>query len=257
MATGNRFKDALAAGRPQVGMWASLASPAACEILSGAGLDFIVVDTEHAPNDPADVIAQFHAIAAGGPAAAAARVWWNDRVAIKRLLDSGAETVVVPYVQTPAEAEEAVRSVRYPPAGARGAAGATRANRYGRDPDYWAEADGRVCLVVQVESAAAVEAAGDIASVDGVDVVFVGPGDLAADLGVIHDRGHASVRDAVKRALDAIRAAGKPAGVMAGGIDEARDLLAMGFGMVSVATDVVHLRALSDTVVRELKGGGT
>ncbi len=251
----NSFKMAVASGRPQVGMWASLASPVGCEVLSGAGLDFLVIDTEHAPNDAAEIIAQLHAIATGGPTPAAVRVWWNDRVAIKRVLDCGAETIVVPYVQTPDEAREAVRSVRYPPEGARGAAGATRANRYGRDGDYWDDARERICLVVQVESAAAVEAAGDIARVDGVDVVFVGPGDLAADLGIIHDRSHTSVQDEIKKALAAIRDAGKPAGVMAGNIDNAREFLDMGFSMVSVATDVVHLRVLSDNVVRELKGG--
>ncbi len=250
----NLLKAGLQAGKPQVGMWASLASPLATEVLAGAGLDFIVIDSEHAPNDAAELVAQLHACAAGGPTPAAVRAWWNDRTAIKRILDCGAETVVVPYVQTPEEARRAVASVRYPPAGARGAAGATRANAFGRDRDYWSEADERVGLVVQVETAAAVEAAGDIAAVDGVDVVFVGPGDLAADLGVIHDRQHRSVRQAIEHALARITAAGKPAGVMAGSIEEARELLDLGFAMVSVATELVHLRAAVDRVAGELKG---
>ena len=253
MTRTNPFKAGLQAGRPQVGMWASLASPLATEVLAGAGLDFIVIDSEHAPNDAAEIVAQLQACAAGGTTPAAVRAWWNDRVAIKRILDCGAETVVVPYVQTPDEAREAVASVRYPPVGARGAAGATRANAFGREPGYWAEADERICLVVQVETAAAIEAASDIAAVDGVDVVFVGPGDLAADLGVIHDRQHDSVRRALERALAKITAAGKPAGVMAGSIREARDLLDMGFSMVSVATELVHLRVIVDQVVSELK----
>ena len=253
MSRTNRFKAGLQAGTPQVGMWASLASPLATEVLAGAGLDFVVIDSEHAPNDAAEIIAQLQACAAGGSTPAAVRAWWNDRVAIKRILDSGAETIVVPYVQTPDEAREAVASVRYPPAGARGAAGATRANAFGRDAGYWGEADDRICLVAQVETAAAVEAASDIAAVDGVDVVFVGPGDLAADLGVIHDRQHSSVRRALERALAKITAAGKPAGVMAGSIQDARDLLDMGFSMVSVATELVHLRVAVDKVVSELK----
>ena len=141
-----------------------------------------------------------------------------------------------------------------PPAGARGAAGATRANAFGRDSSYWSEADERICLVVQIETEAAVEAASEIASVDGVDVVFVGPGDLAADLGVIHDRRHSTVLQALQRALAGITAAGKPAGIMAGSIEETREYVEMGFSMVSVATELVHLRNTVDHVVRELKG---
>ncbi len=250
----NALKTGLQAGTPQIGMWASLASPLATEVLAGAGLDFIVIDSEHAPNDAAELVAQLQACAAGGPTPAAVRAWGNDRIAIKRILDCGAETVVVPNVQTPEEARHAVASVRYPPAGVRGAAGATRANAFGRDARYWSEADARTCLVVQVETAAAVEAAGDIAAVDGVDAAFVGPGDLAADLGVIHDRGHRSVRRAIERARARITAAGKPAGVMAGSIEEARELVDLGFAMVSVATELVHLRGVVDRVVRELKG---
>ena len=237
MTRTNAFKAGLQSGRPQVGMWASLASPLATEVLAGAGLDFIVIDSEHAPNDAAEIVAQLQACAAGGTTPAAVRAWWNDRVAIKRILDSGAENDRG-AVQSRPLTKPGKPWLRY---GTRRSAPAERPAPpgpmpSGASPANWGEADERICLVVQVETAAAIEAASDIAAVDGVDVVFVGPGDLAADLGVIHDRQHDSVRRALERALAKITAAGKPAGVMAGSIQDARGLLDMGFSMVSVAT---------------------
>ena len=178
----NRFKHAIVEGRQQVGIWSQLASSIAAEVIAGAGFDFIVIDTEHAPNDVVTAVPQLQVIQ-NGSTGAILRLPWNDMVLSKRFLDIGAQTLLVPFVQSPEEAAEAVRNTRYPPAGVRGVATVHRANRFGRVTDYYQRAAAETCVLVQVETEQSVGRIEEIAAVDGVDGVFIGPSDLAASMG--------------------------------------------------------------------------
>src|ERR1041384_1159285 len=192
----NKFKRALRAGRPQIGLWSSLCSEMAAEVVGGSGFDWILIDTEHAPNELPMVIGQLRAVA-GGAAAAVVRPAWNDPVLMKRLLDAGVQNLLVPYVQTQAKARAAVAGTRYPPQGIRGVAVTHRANRFGRVTDYFQKAADEICLLVQIETALALKNIEAIAAVEGIDGLFIGPSDLAAALGHLGNPGHADVRAAI------------------------------------------------------------
>ncbi|HUH84163.1 MAG TPA: HpcH/HpaI aldolase/citrate lyase family protein, partial [Stellaceae bacterium] len=207
----NRFKRALAEKRPQIGLWLMLASPAATEVAAGAGFDWLLIDMEHSPNELPDIAHHLRA-AEGGTAEPVVRVPWNDPVMVKRLLDIGARSLLFPFVQSAEEARRAVQATRYPPAGIRGFAGTTRANRYGRIPDYAKRAADEICVLVQCETRKAVAEIPAIAAVDGVDGIFIGPSDLAADMGHIADTQHPEVQAAILAAGKAIVAAGKAPG---------------------------------------------
>jgi 4-hydroxy-2-oxoheptanedioate aldolase len=249
----NRFKQGLHEGRQLVGLWSSLSSLAATEILSDSGFDWMLIDTEHAPNETPMVADQLRA-AALGTASPVVRPAWNDPVILKRLLDVGVQTLLVPFVQSPEEAARAVASTRYPPRGIRGVASVHRANRYGRVPEYFARADNEMCVLVQLETRASVDALEEIATVDGVDGVFIGPSDLAASLGHLGNNAHAEVRDTIERACQRARAIGKPIGILAPIESDARAYLDMGFGFVAVGSDVVALRKGCDALVKMFKG---
>jgi 4-hydroxy-2-oxoheptanedioate aldolase len=249
----NRFKAALRSGRPQIGLWSSLSSAAATEILADSGFDWILIDTEHAPNETPMVADQLRA-ASLGTASPVVRPAWNDPVILKRLLDVGVQTLLVPYVQTPEEAARAVAATRYPPRGIRGVASVHRSNRYGRVGDYFARADDEMCVLVQLETRGAVEALEAIAAVDGVDGVFVGPSDLAASLGHLGNNAHPEVRAAIDGACRRARAIGKPIGILAPLEADARAYLDMGFAFVAVGSDVVVLRKGCDALVKLFKG---
>src|SRR5213595_1987472 len=152
----NGFKRALVSGRPQIGLWSSLSSNYTVEVIAGAGFDWILLDTEHSPSDLESVLTQLQA-AAPYPAHPVVRVPWNDTVTIKRVLDVGAQSLLIPYVSTVPEAQSAVAATRYPPAGVRGVAGTTRASRFGRVKDYAKRAHEELCVLVQVETEAALD----------------------------------------------------------------------------------------------------
>jgi 4-hydroxy-2-oxoheptanedioate aldolase len=249
----NRFKQALRAGRPQVGLWSSLASAAATEILADSGFDWMLIDTEHAPNETPMVADQLRA-ASLGTASPVVRPAWNDQVILKRLLDVGVQTLLVPFVQSPEEAARAVAATRYPPRGIRGVASVHRSNRYGRIPDYFSRADDEMCVLVQLETRASVEALEAIAAVDGVDGIFIGPSDLAASLGHLGNNAHPEVRGTIEAACRRARAAGKPIGILAPLESDARAYLDMGFTFVAVGSDVVVLRKGCDALVKMFKG---
>jgi 4-hydroxy-2-oxoheptanedioate aldolase len=248
----NRFKQRLLAGEPQVGLWSSLSSAAATEILADSGFDWILIDTEHAPNETPMVADQLRA-ASMGRASPVVRPAWNDAVILKRLLDVGVQTLLVPFIQNAAEAARAVAATRYPPRGMRGVASVHRANRYGRVPDYFARADGEMCVLVQLETGPAVEALEEIAAVEGVDGVFIGPSDLAASLGYLGNNAHPEVRDTIERACRRAQAVGKPIGILAPIESDARAYLDMGFAFVAVGSDVVVLRKGCDALVKMFK----
>lgn len=248
----NKFKQGLRERRQLVGLWSSLSSAAATEILADSGFDWILIDTEHAPNETPMVADQLRA-ASLGTASPVVRPAWNDQVILKRLLDVGVQTLLVPFIQSPEEAARAVAATRYPPRGIRGVASVHRANRYGRVPDYFAGSDDQMCVLVQLETRAAVDALEAIAAVDGVDAVFIGPSDLAASLGYLGNNAHPEVRGTIERACRRAQAIGKPLGILAPIESDARAYLDMGFAFVAVGSDVVVLRKGCDALVKMFK----
>jgi 4-hydroxy-2-oxoheptanedioate aldolase len=248
----NSFKQAVAGGQVQVGLWCSLGSNIAAEVIADAGFDWILVDTEHAPNELPMVLSQLQALV-GGSAAPVVRPAWNDLVLIKRLLDIGVRNFLVPYVQSEEEARAAVAATRYPPHGLRGVAVTHRANRYGRIKDYHQRANDEICLLLQIETRQALKNLDAIAAVEGVDGLFIGPSDLAAGLGHLGETGHPEVRAAIEEAFDRIRRAGKAPGILAPIEADARHWLALGCVVLAVGSDVGLLARHSDELAARYK----
>ena len=236
----NDFKRAILAGRQQIGLWVSLANPYCAEIVGGAGFDWLVIDGEHSPNDPPSVLPQLQAVAPYS-SEPVVRPAWNDTVLIKRYLDIGARSLLVPYVQDANEAAAAVAAIRYPPRGVRGVAGVTRASRYGRIDGYVKRAEAELCLLVQIETRRGLDNLEAIARVDGVDGVFIGPSDLAAGLGHLGEPGNAEVQSAIKDAIARIRACGKPAGILATDEASTRRYIEWGTVFTAVGLDIMVL----------------
>ena len=236
----NPFKHALVAGRQQIGLWVSLASPYSAEIVAGAGFDWLVIDTEHSPNEVDTTLAQLQVVAAY-PVSPVVRPAWNDKVLIKRHLDIGAQTLLIPYVQNADEAAAAVAATRFPTRGVRGVAGVTRASRFGRVADYAKRAEEELCLLVQIENREGLENLEAIARTDGVDGVFVGPADLAAGLGHLGEQSHPEVQSAIRDAIERIRACGKGAGILATDEASSRRYIEWGTTFTAVGLDVMVL----------------
>jgi 4-hydroxy-2-oxoheptanedioate aldolase len=231
----NEFKHAIAAGKQQIGLWCTLPSTFTAEALATCGFDWLLFDTEHSPGDPLTVIEQLQAVAPY-PVTSIVRPANNDAVLIKRFLDAGVQTLLIPYVQNAAEANAAVQAMRYPPDGIRGVAGITRATRYGMIADYARRANEELCLLVQVETVAALDEIESIAAVDGVDGIFIGPADLAASMGYPGEPGHAEVKSAIENAIKRISKTGKPAGILT--LDQAFTRRCMELGTRFTAVDV-------------------
>ena len=248
----NTFKRALADRRLQIGLWSQLVTPIATEVVIGAGFDFLVVDAEHAPNDVTTVATQLQIIDAG-PASAVVRVPWNDMVLIKRYLDIGAQSLLIPFVEGVEEATEAVRYTRYPPNGVRGVATCHRANRFGRVVDYLAKASEEICVLVQVETTKALENLEAIAAVDGIDGVFIGPSDLAASMGHLGDPGHSDLQAAFSEVPARLAASGKPAGILTPLEEQARRYIELGFSWVAVGSDLALLANQTATLASKFK----
>jgi 2-keto-3-deoxy-L-rhamnonate aldolase RhmA len=248
----NQLKRALCEGRPQIGLWSSLASHITVEVVAGSGFDWLVLDTEHAPSEPTTVYSQLQAMT-GGTATPVVRPAWNDPVLFKRLLDAGVQSLVVPFVQNADEARRAVEATRFPPDGIRGVAATTRANRYGRVKDYVTRANAEILLVVQLESRVALENLEAIAAVDGIDGLFIGPSDLAANLGHPGNNAHPEVRQAIDNAIERIRATGKFAGILAPVEADARHWLQLGCLFVAVGSDVGILARQSEALAAKFK----
>ncbi|HBF31599.1 aldolase/citrate lyase family protein [Rhizobium sp.] len=245
----NTFKKALTEGRSQIGIWCSLPGTYTAEITAGAGYDWLLFDTEHSPGDPLTVLPQLQAVQAY-PVSAVVRPASNDPVLIKRMLDLGAQTLLIPYVQTAQEAEQAVAAMRYPPAGIRGVSSVTRATRFGRVTNYAGTAEAELCLLVQIESAQALDQLEAIASVDGVDGVFVGPADLAASLGYVGQPNHPVVKKAVEDAILRLKAIGKPSGILTTDQEFASRCIALGCSFTAVTVDAVLLARGAEDVLR-------
>lgn len=243
----NTFKKALARQEPQIGLWVGLADANAAEALAVTGYDWLLLDGEHAPNDPRSVLAQLRAVApyASHPVV---RPVQGDVALVKQYLDIGAQTLLVPMIDTPEQAELMVRAMRYPPEGIRGMGAAlARASRWNQVPDYANQANEQMCLLVQAETVQAMANLQAIAAVDGVDGVFFGPADLSASMGYRGQAGHPAVQQAILEGITTVRAQGKAAGILAADPAAARRYLDAGCTFVAVGIDTSLLvRAASE-----------
>jgi 4-hydroxy-2-oxoheptanedioate aldolase len=248
----NEFKRRLKAGESQVGLWCTAPGGYVAECVAGAGFDWLCFDTEHSPSDPLQVIGSLQA-AAAYPVSSLVRPAWNDTVLIKRFLDVGAQTLIVPYVQSAEEAEAAVRAMRYPPRGVRGVSTLTRANRFGRVEGYLHGAEEELCLLVQIETGEALDKVEEIAAVDGVDGLFIGPSDLAASMGRLGQPDSPENRAVIEDAIRRIVATGKAAGVLTNP-QFARRCIDLGATVTGVGVDLTILARGADALAREFKG---
>ena len=247
----NTFKQALQQQQVQIGLWLSLANPYSTEICAGAGFDWLLIDGEHAPNDLRSVMAQLQTIAAY-PGHAVCRVPIGDSTLIKQYLDLGAQTLLVPMVDTPEQARALVQACRYPPDGFRGMAGA-RASRWGRYPAYAQQANAQICLLVQAETRLALANLDAIVATEGVDGVFIGPADLSASMGYVGNSGHADVQAAIEDAIGRITRAGKAAGILTPDTALAKRYLELGATFVAVGLDTVLLVRGTNALVGQFK----
>lgn len=251
----NRFKARLRAGEPQTGLWVTIPDPSVVEALAGAGFDWIALDTEHTPVEVSAMLPLLQA-AAPYPTECVVRPYVNDTALIKRHLDQGAQTILLPYIQSRAEAEAAVAAVRYAPAGVRGVAGGMRAARYGRVKNYVARADAEICLILQAETARALERLDEIATVPGVDAIFIGPADLAASMGYPGQASHPAVRAAILGAIERLKGLAVPSGILATDPAFARDCIAAGTLFTAVGVDMSLLVGAADALAASF-GAGT
>ena len=249
----NAFKRALAEGRRQIGLWSTLGSNVVAEILAPAGYDWILLDMEHSPNEIPGLIQQMQALT-GGTATPIVRPAWNDPVIIKRVLDAGAQSILVPFIQNAAEARAAVAATRYPPEGIRGVSAGARAGRYGRVDGYLHKANAEMCVLVQIETPMGLTNLEAIASVPGVDGVFIGPSDLAATHGHLGNPGHPDVDKLIFEAGARLKKIGKPAGFLTPNQDLARRVIDSGFTFVAVGSDSALLVRSADALVKIFKG---
>jgi 4-hydroxy-2-oxoheptanedioate aldolase len=238
----NAFKQSLREKRRQVGLFVGLGSPYSMEVLATAGFDWLLIDAEHSPNTPASVLPQLQA-AASYSAQLVVRPVNHDAALIKQYLDIGAQTLLVPMVDTAAQAAALVCAVRYPPQGIRGVGTSlARAAHWGGIKDYAVKANQEICLVVQIETREGLANLDAILAVDGVDGAFIGPADLAASMGHLGDARHPEVRATIEDALSRIAATGKGAGVFVTDTDLARHYRACGASFIAVGGDTSLLR---------------
>ncbi|TBW41408.1 2-dehydro-3-deoxyglucarate aldolase [Siculibacillus lacustris] len=238
----NQFRRDVVAGKRLIGCWSALGSPITAEVLGLAGFDWLLLDGEHAPNDVLSLIPQLMALK-DSPSAPVVRPAWNDTVLLKRLLDAGFYNFLIPFVQSAEEARRAVAATRYPPDGVRGVSVAQRSNRYGTVENYMQIINDEICVVVQIENLAGVEASAEIAAVPGVDGLFIGPSDLAAALGHLGNPGHPDVQAAMAVVFAAAKAHGKAVGILAPVEADARRYIEQGATFVAVGSDLGVFRA--------------
>ncbi|SNS49580.1 2,4-dihydroxyhept-2-enedioate aldolase [Noviherbaspirillum humi] len=251
----NSFKAAIQSGKPQIGFWLSLANPYTAEICATAGYDWLLIDGEHAPNDVRSVLAQLQAVAPY-PGHPIVRPVAGEAPLIKQMLDIGAQTLLVPMIDTAEQARDMVKAVRYPPHGIRGVGAAVaRASLWGDRGDYLQRANDEVCLLVQAETATALDNLEAICAVDGVDGVFIGPADLSASLGHLGNPGHPDVQQVIDDTIHRILKSGKAAGTLTSDIAAARRYLDMGCQFVAVGIDTRALAGSVRALRAEFKDG--
>ena len=238
----NSFRADLRAGKTLIGCWCSLANPITTEVLGVAGFDWLLLDGEHAPNDVITFIPQLMALK-DSASAPVVRPSWNNPVELKRLLDAGFCNFLIPFIESGDEAQRAVAATRYPPQGVRGVSVSQRGNRFGTVPGYFEGVNEQICVTVQIESRKGVAAAAEIAAIDGVDGLFIGPSDLAAGYGHFGNPAHEDVQHAMAQVFEAGKSHGKPIGILAPVEADARRYLAMGATFVAVGSDLGVFRA--------------
>ena len=248
----NPFARALKSRDKQIGLWISLASNIAAEVTAHAGFDWALIDMEHAPNDYRSVLGQLQ-VFAGSDTTALVRVEWNDTVAVKKLLDIGAQGLLFPMIQSVEEARRAVAATRYPPKGVRGVSGTMRATRYGRVKDYLGRVEDETAVLLQVETQAALDAAEDIAAVDGVDGIFFGPADIGADMGLLGNPMHPDIWARIRPVAKALMARGMPVGTLVTDPGFAAELMDEGFTFVACGLDTGLLARASDKLLADVK----
>jgi len=248
----NSLKAAVRAGRPQIGIWCSLASALTTEIVAGAGADWLLIDGEHSPNDLRSIMAQLQ-VAAAFPCEAVVRLPSDNPTLIKQALDIGGRSLMIPNVRTADQARAIVAAMSYAPGGFRGFSVGHRANAFGRIAGYHAKAREQQLLAVQIEDGTGVANACAIAAVDGVDVLFVGPGDLSTNMGAMGNPGAAHVQEAIASVCKAAATADKASGILASVQADADRYLADGFSMVAVGSDLGLLARGSDALVASFK----
>ncbi|MET0517665.1 MAG: 2-dehydro-3-deoxyglucarate aldolase [Burkholderiaceae bacterium] len=248
----NELRRRLLAHERLIGCWCSLGSPITTEVLGVAGFDWLLLDAEHAPNDVLSLIPQAMALK-DSVSAPVVRPPVNDAVLIKRLLDAGFHNFLIPMVDSAEQARAAVAATRYPPEGIRGVSVSQRSNRYGSAPNYFAEINRHIAVMVQIESIAGTAAVREIAAIDGVDCLFVGPSDLAAGLGHLGNAAHPQVQAAIADIFAAARAAGKPSGILAPVEADARRYMDMGASFVAVGSDLGALRSSTQALADKYK----
>ena len=246
----NKFKEALLKNDHQKWLWTTLASSYSTEALAGAGFDWMLLDMEHSPNEMDTVLSQLQVLA-GFEVNPVVRPLWNDTLLIKRLLDIGVQTILLPYVQNAQEAENAVIAMRYPPRGVRGVSTVTRATHFGRVKDYMSCCEQELCLLVQIETQAALDHLEAIAAVDGVHGVFIGPADLSASLGYPGQQDHPFVIKVIEEAIKRIRACGKGAGILTGDKNLAKRYIQAGTTFTAVGVDAALLARAAEALARE------
>jgi 4-hydroxy-2-oxoheptanedioate aldolase len=250
----NLFKQALRRGKPQIGLWVGLADAYVAELLATAGFDCLVIDAEHAPNDPRSVLDQLQAMAPY-PVHPIVRPVCGSVELIKQYLDIGAQTLIIPMVETPEQARQMVAATRYPTRGVRGVGSAlARASRWNQIDDYLRRSDDEICVFVQVESVNALAHLEGIAAVDGVDGVFFGPADLAASMGLLGKPSDPAVRAAILQGIASVKKAGKAAGTLTADRQLAHEYLAQGALFVAVGVDTSILIKAAKELSAEFTG---
>ncbi len=251
----NRFKHWMQAreGAVPLGTWIMSASPIIAEALGHAGYDWILVDMEHSPIDLAQTTAIMQALS-GTPSEVVVRVPWNDAVTVKRVMDAGARSIMFPFIQSVEEARSAVASTCYPPQGTRGVAAMHRASRFGTASDYLARANDQVAVILQLETPEAVALLPEIAALDGVDAIFIGPGDLSGGMGLLGQIKHPDVQAALGDAAEAARKAGIACGIVGADPATVRGYVEMGFTYVAIASDLGLLMGAATASIRDIRG---
>ncbi len=250
----NPFKQSLNDGKTVFGCWLGLADTFSAELMGTAGFDWLVIDGEHAPNDLRSILAQLQVLEASA-SHPVVRVPIGETYLIKQVLDAGAQTVLVPMVDNADQARQLVRDVNFPPQGVRGVGYAlTRAARFSQTADYGTTANDQICLLVQVESTKGLGNLDDILAVDGIDGVFIGPADLAADMGHMGDALHPDVQAAIMSALTKIDAAGKAAGILSTKDEMTNAAIKAGARFVAVGADVLLISHAAQALANKWRG---
>ncbi len=249
----NTFKRAIAEGRTQYGLWAGIPDTTSAEICAGSGFDWLLLDGEHAPFDMRAIYTYLQTVAAYD-VHPVVRAVSDDRHLLKQLLDYGAQTLLVPMVDTAAQAEALVQAVRYAPAGTRGMGSAiARAARWNTIPDYIDRANDEICLLVQAETKTAMDNLAAILEVDGVDGVFIGPSDLSASLGYVGHPEHPQVVQVIEQAIEQIVNAGKAAGILATDPVQAKNYIGQGASFVAVGVDTMLLGNIARDLIASFR----